>query len=173
MFEKEETLSTTTKNTTALHDPPAPVRAKLAAAWTSFMFFQSADRSTRVHAGSQRRILATALPRLGAPRRHLPGRDLFGGPARLRSTGPSVLAAPGATARRPGTTRRRTASVSNDVGGTWHRRSMAVVEPPDHLPAGHPLGPSTVVVGWLPCQCVQGAGDSMEQATARARLQAP
>jgi hypothetical protein len=28
---------TTTK--TALHDPPAPVRAKLAAAWTSFMFF--------------------------------------------------------------------------------------------------------------------------------------
>jgi hypothetical protein len=32
-------LSTTTKTTTALHDPPAPVRAKLAAAWTSFMFF--------------------------------------------------------------------------------------------------------------------------------------
>jgi hypothetical protein len=31
-------LSTTTKTTTALHDPPAPVRAKLAAAWTSFMF---------------------------------------------------------------------------------------------------------------------------------------
>jgi hypothetical protein len=31
--------STTTKTTTALHDPPAPVRAKLAAAWTSFMFF--------------------------------------------------------------------------------------------------------------------------------------
>ena len=29
--------TTTTK--TALHDPPAPVRAKLAAAWTSFMFF--------------------------------------------------------------------------------------------------------------------------------------
>lgn len=34
-----ETLGTTTKTTTALHDPPAPVRAKLAAAWTSFMFF--------------------------------------------------------------------------------------------------------------------------------------
>ena len=34
----ERTLSTTTKTTTALHDPPAPVRAKLAAAWTSFMF---------------------------------------------------------------------------------------------------------------------------------------
>ena len=33
-----ETLSTTTETTTALHDPPAPVRAKLAAAWTSFMF---------------------------------------------------------------------------------------------------------------------------------------
>jgi hypothetical protein len=32
-------LSTTTETTTALHDPPAPVRAKLAAAWTSFMFF--------------------------------------------------------------------------------------------------------------------------------------
>jgi hypothetical protein len=31
--------STTTKTTTALHDPPAPVRAKLAAAWTSLMFF--------------------------------------------------------------------------------------------------------------------------------------
>ena len=27
------------KTTTALHDPPAPVRAKLAAAWTSLMFF--------------------------------------------------------------------------------------------------------------------------------------
>jgi hypothetical protein len=34
-------VSTTTRTTTrtALHDPPAPVRAKLAAAWTSFMFF--------------------------------------------------------------------------------------------------------------------------------------
>ena len=31
-------MSTTTKDTTALHDPPAPVRVKLAAAWTSFMF---------------------------------------------------------------------------------------------------------------------------------------
>jgi hypothetical protein len=31
-------MSTTTKATTALHDPPAPVRVKLAAAWTSFMF---------------------------------------------------------------------------------------------------------------------------------------
>jgi hypothetical protein len=31
-------VSTTTKTTTALHDPPVPVRAKLAAAWTSFMF---------------------------------------------------------------------------------------------------------------------------------------
>ena len=30
--------TTTTKTTTALHDPPAPVRAKLAAAWTSLMF---------------------------------------------------------------------------------------------------------------------------------------
>ena len=39
MFVKEETLSTTSKTTTALHDPPAPVRAKLAAAWTSLMFF--------------------------------------------------------------------------------------------------------------------------------------
>src|SRR5687767_11446769 len=34
----ERPLSTTTKTTTALHDPPAPVKAKLAAAWTSFMF---------------------------------------------------------------------------------------------------------------------------------------
>jgi len=34
----ERPLSTTTKTTTALHDPPAPVRAKLAAAWTSLMF---------------------------------------------------------------------------------------------------------------------------------------
>ena len=34
-------MSTTTKTTTTteLHDPPTPVRAKLAAAWTSFMFF--------------------------------------------------------------------------------------------------------------------------------------
>ena len=31
--------TTKTKTTTALHDPPAPVRAKLAAAWASFMFF--------------------------------------------------------------------------------------------------------------------------------------
>jgi Family of unknown function (DUF6326) len=35
----ERPLSTDTKSTTALHDPPVPVRAKLAAAWTSFMFF--------------------------------------------------------------------------------------------------------------------------------------
>ena len=33
------TTNTTTRTTTALHDPPVPVRAKLAAAWTSFMFF--------------------------------------------------------------------------------------------------------------------------------------
>ncbi|KRF34065.1 DUF6326 family protein [Nocardioides sp. Soil805] len=32
-------MSTTTKTPTALHDPPVPVRARLAAAWTSFMFF--------------------------------------------------------------------------------------------------------------------------------------
>jgi hypothetical protein len=31
-------LSTDTRSTTALHDLPVPVRAKLAAAWTSFMF---------------------------------------------------------------------------------------------------------------------------------------
>ena len=40
--EKADTLSTTTRTTshttTDLYDPPAPVRAKLAAAWTSFMF---------------------------------------------------------------------------------------------------------------------------------------
>ena len=30
----ERPLSTDTKSTTALHDPPVPVRAKLAAAWT-------------------------------------------------------------------------------------------------------------------------------------------
>ena len=35
----ERPLSTDAKSTTALHDPPVPVRAKLAAAWTSFMFF--------------------------------------------------------------------------------------------------------------------------------------
>src|SRR5215213_7980275 len=35
----ERPLSTDTKSTTALHDPPVPVRAKLAAAWTCFMFF--------------------------------------------------------------------------------------------------------------------------------------
>jgi hypothetical protein len=34
----ERPLSTDTKSTTALHDPPVPVRAKLAAAWTSLMF---------------------------------------------------------------------------------------------------------------------------------------
>src|ERR687893_2919983 len=34
----ERPLSTDTKSTTALHDPPIPVRAKLAAAWTSLMF---------------------------------------------------------------------------------------------------------------------------------------
>lgn len=33
------TTETTIQSTTALHDPPTPVRAKLAAAWTSFMFF--------------------------------------------------------------------------------------------------------------------------------------
>ncbi|HXH79730.1 DUF6326 family protein [Nocardioides sp.] len=34
-------MSATTKTTTTteLHDPPAPVRAKLTAAWTSYMFF--------------------------------------------------------------------------------------------------------------------------------------
>jgi hypothetical protein len=32
-------MNTNTKTTTTLHDPPVPVRAKLAAAWTSFMFF--------------------------------------------------------------------------------------------------------------------------------------
>jgi len=32
-------MSTPTKTTTALHDPPAAVRTKLTAAWTSFMFF--------------------------------------------------------------------------------------------------------------------------------------
>lgn len=31
-------MNTDTETTTALHDPPLPVRAKLAAAWTSFMF---------------------------------------------------------------------------------------------------------------------------------------
>ena len=31
-------MDTNTKTTTTLHDPPVPVRAKLAAAWTSFMF---------------------------------------------------------------------------------------------------------------------------------------
>src|SRR5215213_10207691 len=34
----ERPLSTDTKSTTPLHDPPVPVRAKLAAAWTSLMF---------------------------------------------------------------------------------------------------------------------------------------
>lgn len=34
----ERPLRTDTKSTTALHDPPASVRAKLAAAWTSFIF---------------------------------------------------------------------------------------------------------------------------------------
>ncbi len=34
----ERPLNTNSKTTTALHDPPVPVRAKLAAAWTSFMF---------------------------------------------------------------------------------------------------------------------------------------
>lgn len=33
------TATTTIENTTVLHDPPVPVRVKLAAAWTSFMFF--------------------------------------------------------------------------------------------------------------------------------------
>ena len=32
------TTKTTIRTTTALHDPPVPVRAKLAAAWASFMF---------------------------------------------------------------------------------------------------------------------------------------
>ena len=31
-------MKTDTTTTTVLHDPPVPVRAKLAAAWTSFMF---------------------------------------------------------------------------------------------------------------------------------------
>ncbi|VXC35102.1 DUF6326 family protein [Nocardioides sp. AX2bis] len=33
------TTTTTTGATTTLHDPPVPVRAKLTAAWASFMFF--------------------------------------------------------------------------------------------------------------------------------------
>ena len=33
------TTTTTTPATTALHDPPVPVRVKLAAAWASLMFF--------------------------------------------------------------------------------------------------------------------------------------
>jgi hypothetical protein len=33
------TMTTATTTTPALHDTPAPVRARLAAAWTSFMFF--------------------------------------------------------------------------------------------------------------------------------------
>ena len=32
-------MSTDTKTTNALDDPPVPVRAKIAAAWASFMFF--------------------------------------------------------------------------------------------------------------------------------------
>ena len=35
----ESPLNTNTETNTALHDPPVSVRAKLAAAWTSFMFF--------------------------------------------------------------------------------------------------------------------------------------
>ncbi len=34
----ERPMRTDTKTTTTLHDPPVPVTAKLAAAWTSFMF---------------------------------------------------------------------------------------------------------------------------------------
>jgi hypothetical protein len=34
----ESPLNTNTETNTALHDPPVPVRAKLAAAWTSLMF---------------------------------------------------------------------------------------------------------------------------------------
>jgi hypothetical protein len=35
--------------------------------------------------------------------------------------------------------------------------AWAVVEvAPEHCPNGHPLGPGTVVVGWPPCQCVEG-----------------
>ena len=42
MRRKRPVTTTTTaqaETPTALHDPPLPVRAKLAAAWTSFMFF--------------------------------------------------------------------------------------------------------------------------------------
>ncbi len=35
----ESPLNTNTETNTALHDPPVPVRAKLAAAWASSMFF--------------------------------------------------------------------------------------------------------------------------------------
>jgi hypothetical protein len=35
----ESPLNTNTETNTALHDPPVPVRAKLAAAWASLMFF--------------------------------------------------------------------------------------------------------------------------------------
>jgi hypothetical protein len=43
------------------------------------------------------------------------------------------------------------------VGGTWQRRSMAVVEvAPERCPNGPPFGPGTVVVGWHPCLCVEG-----------------
>jgi hypothetical protein len=35
----ESPLNTNTETNTALHDPPVPVRAKLAAAWASVMFF--------------------------------------------------------------------------------------------------------------------------------------
>jgi hypothetical protein len=35
---------------------------------------------------------------------------------------------------------------------------MAVVEvAPEHCPNGHPLVAGSVTVGWLPCDCTEGA----------------
>lgn len=126
---------------------------------------------------SMRLILAAALPRRGAPRRHLRGRDLFGGPSG-RSGSVEVHAERARRARRHGQTTRglreggphQCRTMSAHATPSQHGRRRAPRPPPRR---GRPLGPSTVVVGRLPCQCVEGAGDSIELATARPRLQAP
>ena len=41
------------------------------------------------------------------------------------------------------------------AGGTVE--GMAVIEvAPERCPNGHQLGPNKVIVGWQPCQCVEG-----------------
>src|SRR5215203_4198596 len=58
----ERPLSTDTKSTTALHDPPVPVRAKLAAAWTSLMILLTMTLPARVNRAANLVVASLNIP---------------------------------------------------------------------------------------------------------------